>query len=113
LTENRLESLFKPDKKATIDQRTGYNISGGVLLETPKTKQSVAKDRQVSGDGTVPYWSLQHCKTWKSKDRMVTVVELEKAEHRDILADHRFHNEVLRYSQVHARDVKKFVDDEA
>jgi Lecithin:cholesterol acyltransferase len=102
LSENRLESLYTPDRRASIDTRTGYTTSGGVLFETLKAKQSVAKNRQVSGDGTVPYWSLQHCKTWDSKDRMVTVVELDKAEHRDILADSRFHEEVLQYSRSHA-----------
>ncbi|KAG7368984.1 lecithin:cholesterol acyltransferase [Nitzschia inconspicua] len=103
LTENRLESLYTPDRRSHIDTKTGYSISAGVLMETPKTKQSVAKNRQVSGDGTVPYWSLQHCKTWDSRDRMVSVAELEKAEHRDILADNRFHAEVLRYSSQHAQ----------
>ena len=77
------------------------------LMETSKTKQSVAKKRQVSGDGTVPYWSLQHCKTWNSKERAVTVLELDKAEHRDILADSRFHAEVLRYSRHHAAKMNK------
>jgi hypothetical protein len=103
LSPNRLSSLYSPDKKAHIATNTGYSISGGILMETPRTKQSVDNNRTVSGDGTVPYWSLQHCKTWKSPDRMVTVLELEKAEHREILADPRFHAEVLRYSQFHAK----------
>lgn len=102
LSENRLESLYTPDRRSHIDTRSGYSVSAGVLMETSKTKQSVAKNRQVSGDGTVPYWSLQHCKTWNSKDQSVTVVELDKAEHREILADSRFHAEVLRYSKYHA-----------
>jgi hypothetical protein len=103
LTENRLASLHKPDRTARIDSRTGYSIVGGVLFETPKTKQSVDKQREVSGDGTVPYWSLQHCKTWSDTDRVVTIVELDQAEHRDILADSRFHSEVLRYSHFQAK----------
>jgi pimeloyl-ACP methyl ester carboxylesterase len=102
LTENRLQSLYKPDK-AHIDTSTGYSIVDGILFETPKTKQSVDKKREVSGDGTVPYWSLQHCKTWNNRDCLVTVVELDRAEHRGILADSRFHAEVLRYSQYHAK----------
>ncbi|KAL3937493.1 MAG: hypothetical protein SGARI_002102 [Bacillariaceae sp.] len=51
-SEHRLASLYKPDKKAFIAKNTGYSIAGGVLMETPKTKQSVDKNRQVSGDGT-------------------------------------------------------------
>jgi hypothetical protein len=104
---NTLQSLYSPDKNAQVDAATGYKISGGILLETNKTKQKCDKNRQVSGDGTVPYWSLQHCKTWKSTTRLVTVQELENADHREILADSRFHEEVLRYSRFHGQTLSK------
>ena len=97
LSEEKLKNLYKLDKKATVDSKTGYLIKDGLLMETPKTSQKVASDRHVCGDGTVPYWSLQHCKTWASGEREVTVVELEKAEHREILADSRFHKALLDY----------------
>ena len=74
-------------------------------METKKTPQEVAGGRKVSGDGTVPYWSLQHCKTWKGPKRDVTVVELDKAEHREILADARFHKALLDYCRIEKESV--------
>jgi hypothetical protein len=100
LSECRLKSFFKLDRKASLDPKMGYVVEGGLLLETSKTHQRAADGRQASGDGTVPYWSLQHCKTWKAPDREVTVVELERAEHRGILADSRFHEELLKYCRI-------------
>jgi len=97
LSENMLQSLYVPDKKAIIGRNTGYMISGGCIMETKKTKQKIWGDREVSGDGTVPYWSLAHSKTWNSKEKEVTVQELDNAPHREILADSRFHEAVLNY----------------
>ena len=51
----------------------------------------------MSGDGTVPYWSLAHVKTWQSEKCEVTVQELEKSEHRNILVDSRMYEAVLNY----------------
>ena len=97
LSDNMLQSLYVPDKKAIIGKNTGYTISGGVIMETHKTKQKIWGNREVSGDGTVPYWSLAHSKTWNSAERKVTTNELDKAPHREILADSRFHKAVLDY----------------
>jgi hypothetical protein len=66
-------------------------------METPETKQKGWGDIKVSGDGTVPYWSLAHSKTWQSEECNVTVQELDKAPHREILADPRFHEALLNY----------------
>ena len=66
-------------------------------MENPRTKQKLWKDLEISGDGTVPYWSLAHSKTWNSKDCYVTTQELDKAPHREILADPRFHEAVFNY----------------
>lgn len=101
ISANHLESLYEPDNMATIDKAsTGYLMKGGVLFETPHSEQKVVggKTRRVSGDGTVPYWSLEFSKTWNGiGGRVVTVEELEKAEHREILADPRFHAAILKY----------------
>jgi hypothetical protein len=97
LSDRMLQSLYVPDKKASIDKDSGYAISGGLILETPKTKQKGWGDIEVSGDGTVPYWSLAHSKTWQSEECKVTVEELDKAPHREILADPRFHKAILNY----------------
>ena len=97
LSDTLLQSLYAPDKKAIIGKNTGYRISGGLIMETHKTKQKASGDIEISGDGTVPYWSLAHSKTWHSKERKVTVQELDKAPHREILADPRFHEAILNY----------------
>lgn len=100
LSEHKLESLYEPDNNATLDKSTGFVMKGGLLFETPTSKQRVVggKTRQVSGDGTVPFWSLEYCKSWNGVGgRLVTVQELEKAEHREILADARFHQALLNY----------------
>jgi len=101
LVQSRLKNLYQLDVKASIEnKKSGYKIQNGLLYETPQTRQAVADGTTVCGDGTVPYWSLQHCKTWKSPERQVTVVELDKAEHREILADARFHKELLKYCLI-------------
>lgn len=100
ISEKVLQSLYVPDKKATIDKNSGYIVNEGMIMETPKTEQKAWGNIKVSGDGTVPYWSLAHVKTWQSEDCKVTVKELEKAPHREILADPRFHKELLDYVVV-------------
>jgi hypothetical protein len=97
LSEDELKNLYVLDTKASVDHKSGYVVKSGVLMETPKTVQKVANNRSVCGDGTVPYWSLQHCNTWKSPDREVSIVELDRAEHREILADSRFHKALVKY----------------
>jgi hypothetical protein len=102
LSDSRLKNLYKLDVGAQVarhDKDSGYIVRNGVILETKKTKQHVAAGRQVSGDGTVPYWSLQHVRTWQGPCE-VSVVELDRAEHRDILADTRFHKALLEYCQT-------------
>lgn len=100
VSEKMLQSLYVPDKKAIIEKNTGYIVSGGVIMETPKTKQKVWGDIEVSGDGTIPYWSLAHVKTWQSEECKITIQELEKAPHREILGDPRFHEAVSDYCRV-------------
>ena len=103
LSDDRIKNLYKLDTGAELasrcPQNDGYIVKNGILLETKNTKQPEEKgsERQVSGDGTVPYWSLQHVKTWQGPFCDVSVVELDKAEHRDILADGRFHKALLEY----------------
>ena len=105
LAQNYLKNLYQLDTKAHVDAKSGYLIKHGLLYETPNTRQSVAGGLAVCGDGTVPYWSLQHCKTWESEGRQVSVVELDKAEHREILADARFHEALLEYCKIQKESV--------
>jgi hypothetical protein len=102
LSNDRLRNLYKLDSKATVDLASGYTVKGGLMFETKDTKQTVAGGRRVSGDGTVPFWSLQHAKSWQGPSCEVSVVELEGAEHREILADARFHKAVLDYCRQEA-----------
>ena len=97
ISDALLQSCYIEDPKATIDEDSGYKVKAGIIQETPKTKQKLFGDVQVSGDGTVPYWSLAHCKSWQSDEREVKVTEIDKAEHRGILADERFHEALLNY----------------
>ncbi|KAL9180570.1 hypothetical protein ACHAXT_011023 [Thalassiosira profunda] len=95
---NRLQQLFILDKKAKLSDEGSatHSIKDGVISETKKTPQSVIGGdvEQKSGDGTVPYWSLQHCRTWKESCD-VMVHEIPNAEHRAILNDKRFHKILL------------------
>jgi hypothetical protein len=52
-----------------------------------------------SGDGTVPYWSLQHAQEWAGPQCGVLVNEIDhEAYHRKIMDDDRFHAVVFDYS---------------
>ena len=80
-----------------------YKMNCGRILETPRTLQNVPgklEQRRCCGDGTVPYWNLIHCLSWKESVPELSVDELDKAEHRGILADARFHALLKRYCLV-------------
>jgi pimeloyl-ACP methyl ester carboxylesterase len=107
----KVKNVYGLNTAATLSD-SQYILKNGLLMETPKTKQVVAKNKRASGDGIVPYWSLHHVNTWKSPHREVTVIELEEVTHREILSSSRFHEELLTYcrreAQVIAR-TRKFV----
>lgn len=91
------DNKYMPDQHAKLTKEAkeeGYLVKGGLLYETKKCLQ--ADGRHTSGDGTVPYYSLAYVKTWKG-DCQLEVSEIDKAEHREILADPRFHETVLAY----------------
>mmetsp|Transcript_39566 Transcript_39566/g.69467 ORF Transcript_39566/g.69467 Transcript_39566/m.69467 type:complete len:573 (-) Transcript_39566:7-1725(-) len=97
-----LEQLFVLDKEAALSKEgsVSHVIEQGVINETKETPQKIIGDSSAdnierkSGDGTVPYWSLQHCRSWQGKCD-VTVHEIDSAEHRAILNDKRFHKILL------------------
>ena len=106
--QNKVVSMYKLDRHADGKLNDGLVLENGVLKETPETPQilcgpskflssAVAKEMvRCSGDGTVPYWSLQHVRTW-ARQCNVSVTELDGAEHREILNDKRFHQTLLDY----------------
>jgi len=106
LSRQKIQSRFELDIEAKPNTKN-YKISKGIILEHKATPQVIHHPKhsknvsstevlRCSGDGTVPYWSLQHCRTWQGLCD-VTIHELEGAEHREILADVRFHDILLDY----------------
>jgi len=77
---DQIEKLHELDTAARLRGGEGrvseISIEGGKIL--------------ASGDGTVPHWSLRYSSTWQGRCD-VKVDEIEGAEHREILADARFH----------------------
>jgi len=85
-------------------QRSGYVNDEGKIMETNETLQRdllTGEDIHRSGDGSVPYYSLQQCQFWKKDGSCdVHIEEIDGAEHRAILADERFHSFLLDYVMV-------------
>lgn len=92
--KNKRKCVHELDPDARLDRRhTSFQIKHGSIMETDHTPQIVHGQTgtvQRSGDGTVPYFSLQQCRQWQSETCQVQVHELPHAEHRDILGDERF-----------------------
>mmetsp|Transcript_20106 Transcript_20106/g.43494 ORF Transcript_20106/g.43494 Transcript_20106/m.43494 type:complete len:786 (-) Transcript_20106:3922-6279(-) len=103
LSRGELQSAYALDENTQLDkdilQQRGLKMKGGLIFETPKTPQKcVVTGTTVikSGDGTVPYKSLQHVKTWSNACN-VRVEEMEGVEHRAILDNKDFHTLLLSY----------------
>ena len=96
-----VRQLIVLDKNAILKNLDGYTIEGGIISETKSASQTIVPSNgtaKKSGDGTVPYWSLQHCRTWQGegvKKCDVKVYEIEGAEHRAILNEAKFHKILL------------------
>ena len=88
--EGQLRCLHEVDESARIESDV-YEIKSGLILETEKSPQSIGANEVVyrSGDGTVPYYSLQQSRKWKDVCDL-TIDELPQADHREILGDERF-----------------------
>lgn len=100
-THHSVQQKYVLDKEATLNKkgRGTHIIDDGVIYETKDTPQKIVGDDvstvKKSGDGTVSYWSLQHVKSWQGACD-VTVHEIDRAEHREILNDKRFHALLLQ-----------------
>ena len=94
-----IQQMFILDKEAMLNKNGSitHTIDKGTIYETKKTPQKIigGGTEKKSGDGTVSYWSLQHCKTWQGQCDL-TVHEIENAEHRAILNDKKFHALLLK-----------------
>lgn len=99
----KMKCLHEVDTSARIHSDV-LEIKGGLILETNKTPQTISASNkeesdsvvQRSGDGTVPYYSLQQSRMWKGQCD-VEIDEIPQAEHREILGDERFLNILLDY----------------
>jgi len=88
--DHRVQKLHTLDSSARlVSNKGGLSLKGGILLETEKGAGK-------SGDGTVPYWSMNHCRSWKDSCNL-KVFELQGADHREILADPKFHQIIIDY----------------
>jgi copper chaperone CopZ len=101
------EGTHELDTSLNLGNVDGDKYRGGIILETsdssqraldpnaftedPATPPEPTDLKRCSGDGTVPYVSLQHTLSWNSPKCLSQVVELDRAEHREILDDGRFH----------------------
>ncbi|KAL9180912.1 hypothetical protein ACHAXT_009717 [Thalassiosira profunda] len=111
-----VKNLYKLDRHAKLDEIDGYELDDCIVMETKDTPQlidgpskfkssAIAKEgKRCSGDGSVPYWSLQFCRTW-SRTCNVEISEIEGAEHRAILADSRFHKILIGYVTAAGEEV--------
>ena len=92
--DHKVEKMHTLDPSARlVSTKGGLTLKGGILMETEKGAGK-------SGDGTVPFASMNHCRTWEKEGCEVKVVELEGADHREILADSKFHETVLEHVKV-------------
>jgi hypothetical protein len=103
-SDHKLKNIHVVDTSAKfVGHAPGYTCDGGIILETPnvvytsKAADGTAETKRCCGDGTVPYWSLSHVREWQSDDCEVTIDEIDGAEHREILADGRFHTILVDY----------------
>ena len=98
-----------PDLDTTLNKGRfdGDRYRSGVIYETSDSSQDTFHTnatagpdgkppepthlKRSSGDGTVPYVSLQQTLSWNSQKCLSQNVELDRSEHREILADTRFH----------------------
>jgi len=99
--KDKVKARFELDENAKLPDDSLWVNDDGILFETKDTPQTVVDEGIVtcSGDGTVPYWSLQHVNTWKDKCN-VEVIELEGARHREILADERLHELLIDHVTI-------------
>ncbi len=109
---NSLQSKYVLDTKASLEadakERTGFTMRDGKIFETRNSPQRIIGTNQIvqcCGDGTVPYSSLQHVRTWAPYTDL-SVEELPGVEHRAMLNSPAFHEAVLK--QV----IPSFGDDE-
>ena len=89
--------VLDKDARLSNEKGSGLVIRNKIIWETKDTPQKIIGGgiERKCGDGSVSYWSLQHCRSWQGKCG-VTVHEIDVALHRAILNDERFHALLLQ-----------------
>lgn len=88
-------------KKLALINPRGLLVTGGIAYETNKTYQPTIRMTK-SGDGTVPYASMNHAAQWKNMIgqpnvplQSVHLIEIEGAEHRAMLTHEGIFDAIL------------------
>ena len=89
-------STLQLDTSCDVDH-PGFKAKGGIVYEVPhKTPQAddptvpldqMTYNTRASGDGTVCYWSMRWPVTWQKQGFTVNPVEVEGADHRNIVGN--------------------------
>ncbi|PRP87710.1 hypothetical protein PROFUN_02410 [Planoprotostelium fungivorum] len=95
--DKKNENMFMVDPTVNLEFE-GLLVKGGIGYERRRTPQNLA-DTTGSGDGTVPYMSLNYPQIWKNGQvkEEIQIHTLENAEHRAILQDYRFFQLLYQY----------------
>jgi hypothetical protein len=102
-SESRLNICKINQAPKEIESRTKqWKLLDGIFYENsntmqPNIKASVGVEDARSGDGTVPYSSLNFCSKWADSIPELTIDELHHVEHRSILGNRLFWKKVLLY----------------
>ena len=72
-------------------------ISNGIGFETFNTKQPILGNRRCSGDATLPYASMAYAREWRKAGVDVDVIEIDGAEHREMMSDKCVIFHILKY----------------
>ena len=71
-----------------------------VHIEAPSGALGCRVTLRVSGDRTVPYWSLRWPVTWRAAGVEVELVEVERGDHRDIISHPALLRAILEHVSV-------------
>uniref|UniRef100_A0A7S4K8A7 Phospholipid:diacylglycerol acyltransferase n=1 Tax=Paramoeba aestuarina TaxID=180227 RepID=A0A7S4K8A7_9EUKA len=92
------------NKKDGMVNPRGLQISGGMAFETRSTYQPTVRMNK-SGDGTIPFCSLNYAHFWKKKALEnkdlyldVQIVEVEGAEHREMLTNEAVLKAIIEFT---------------
>jgi len=105
--EKYARARFRVDTQTKLGTNAGgHKLKKGALMEdasTPQINLLTGERVKCSGDGTVPYYSLQQAQVWAKEvadadtEDKVKVEEIDGAEHRAMLNDERFHKMLVEF----------------